>query len=127
VWEKFVDLTESRPASLVADRLRRVRENRGLTQRELARLCGIGENQINKYENGGSDPSLANLKVIAQVLEVSADYLLGLSDHPIGSLNEKLKPDEHQLLAAYVSGDSATIMELVSSRLRQLSKSISNE
>lgn len=118
-----MDLADNKPASLAADRLRNVRENRGLTQRELARLCAIGENQINKYENGGGDPSLANLKVIAKVLGVSTDYLLGLSDHPLGSINENLKTDEVQLLAAYVAGDSVTIMELVSARLRQLSKS----
>jgi transcriptional regulator with XRE-family HTH domain len=98
-----------------------------LTQRELAQLCGIGENQINKYENGGGDPSLANLKVIARELGVSADFLLGLSDHPLGQLVEELKPDARQLLDAYTSGDGPTMLEIVSERLRQMSKTPDTE
>jgi transcriptional regulator with XRE-family HTH domain len=107
---------------LQTDRLRESRERKGLTQRELARLCGMNEVQISRYENGKIEPSLSYLELIARHLEVSSDYLLGLSDYPHGQFGEVLQPDQSQLLKAYEVGDSATIMELVSARLRSLAK-----
>jgi transcriptional regulator with XRE-family HTH domain len=104
------------------NRLREIREARGLTQRELANLCEINEYQVSRYENGKSDPSTTYLELMARHLDVSADYLIGLSDYPHGQFGEVLLPDQSQLLKAYEVGDSATIMELVSARLRSLAK-----
>jgi hypothetical protein len=59
---------------------------------------------------------------MANVLGVSTDYLLGLSDSSLERTDDTLRLDERKLLDAYSVGDSATIMELVSARLRQLSK-----
>lgn len=108
--------------SLRVDRLREVREKRGYTQRELAKICGIGENQINKYENGGGDPSLSSLATIAQALGVSTDYLLGLSDDPHNEAYVNLSPDELKLVNAYALGDSSTIIDLITRRIKQLVK-----
>jgi len=81
------------------ERLRSWREKRGLSQRELARLSGIGEAQVSKYENGNVDPSATYLKKMAEVLQVSADYLLGLSDDPKGQLGaNEMNNDERDLL-----------------------------
>jgi len=68
--------------TLLPERLHIAREKRGISQRKLGKLCHLGINQINRYENGLSDPSAAVLATIAQTLEVSADYLLGLADDP---------------------------------------------
>ena len=113
--------------SFRVDRLRQTREKRGLTQRELARLCDIGENQINRYESESGEPSISNLAAIANILGVSTDFLLGLTDLPMGRADDTIRPDERKLLDAYNSGDGATIMELASIRLRQLSKHPTNE
>jgi transcriptional regulator with XRE-family HTH domain len=112
---------------LRSDRLRETREARGLTQRDLATLSGINEYQISRYENGKSDPSTAFLELIARHLDVSADFLIGLSDYPHGQFGETLEPEQSQLLKAFETGDSATIMELVSARLRQLTQQASSE
>jgi transcriptional regulator with XRE-family HTH domain len=74
--------------SLRVDRLRETREKRGLTQRQLSIRCSIGENQINKFENGGGEPSLATITAIARELNLSVDYLLGLSDNELGQLGD---------------------------------------
>lgn len=109
-------------SSLDPDRLREMREKRGLTQRELARLCSMGENQINKYENGGGEPSISNLKLIAQELGVTTDYLLGLSDSPNERTDVSLRPDERQLLEAYTAGDGLKMFALMYERLQKLMK-----
>jgi transcriptional regulator with XRE-family HTH domain len=88
--------------NVLPQRLRQIRENRGLSQRELGRRCELGVNQINRYENGLSDPTIHTLRAIAYELAVSTDYLLGLSDQP-----QELKPftdlkiDEQNLINTY--------------------------
>src|SRR5262245_41208509 len=64
------------------ERFRKIREERGLSQRELTQRCHLGTNQINRYENGVTEPSITVLQVIATQLGVTADYLIGLSDNP---------------------------------------------
>lgn len=107
---------------LRADRLRVWREKHGWSQRELARLCGLGEAQVNKYENGQTDPSAKYLKAVAEQLGISTDYLLGLTDIPHGQLGDTLKPEERQLLDALAAGDSPTLLTIASEVLRQQSK-----
>lgn len=59
------------------ERLRRLREDRGLSQRELARLVGIGVMQINRYERGISVPSATVLPQIGRLFQMTVDQLLG--------------------------------------------------
>lgn len=58
------------------DRLRQVREQRGISQRELAAVCDIGEKQIWRYENGESNPTSDILEKIVAEMQVSADDVL---------------------------------------------------
>lgn len=102
------------------DRLRLTREMRGISQQELARACGIGINQINRYENGVTEPSAAILALIAQKLDVSTDYLFGLTDTPSSASIESLRQDERKLLEAYTLGDSLTLMALMVERMQNL-------
>jgi transcriptional regulator with XRE-family HTH domain len=63
---------------ILSQRLRDARRSRSYTRFDLARKAGIRENYIILYENGRRLPNLKNLQRIADALEVSADYLLGL-------------------------------------------------
>lgn len=51
-----------------------------LKQKEIAEQCGINPSCITQYKNGESEPTLNTLYDLCKVLNVSADYLLGLSD-----------------------------------------------
>jgi transcriptional regulator with XRE-family HTH domain len=82
--------------TLMVDRLRVLREQHGWSQRELARNCGIAESVIRRYESGTSEPSTASLKLIAEQLDVSADYLLGMTDQPRGHLGDAQVADEEK-------------------------------
>jgi len=100
------------------DRLKNLRQKRGLSQRELARLCGLGETQINKYENSLSDPSSTNLMLIAQHLDVSTDYLLGLTDDPQLLVREPaLNYDERAVLDVLRSEGWSGVIRLGAERL----------
>ena len=88
--------------SLRIERLREAREEKGLSQRDLSRLCGLGDNQIYRYETEKSDPSSSHLRIISEKLGVSADYLLGLTDVPHGQLVQSdLDTNELEVVEVY--------------------------
>lgn len=69
-----------------ATNLRRIRESQGLTLTAMAKALGLSVNTFSLYEKGTNEPTLYNLKRIAQFLDVSVDTLL------IGS-SEEIKND----------------------------------
>lgn len=94
------------------DRLRRIREERGLTREELTARLSIGANQLYKYEEGGVEPRVNAVAAIAKALEVSTDYLLGLVDSPSDHLEEgALSPMERKLLTLLRQGTPLEAME----------------
>jgi transcriptional regulator with XRE-family HTH domain len=80
------------------ERLRILREQKGLSQRELARLCGLSATQIYKYENNQSDPTSTSLTMMADQLDVSTDYLLGRTDDPRGHMGDGQVSDEERTM-----------------------------
>ena len=60
--------------------IRRIREEKGLKQVELAKAANVSKQCISDYKKGKSVPSIDTLYLICKFLDVSADYLLGLED-----------------------------------------------
>jgi transcriptional regulator with XRE-family HTH domain len=56
--------------------LKRLRQEKGLSQQELANLIGVHVRQVSKYEMGTSMPTLDRIRRMAEMLEVSADELV---------------------------------------------------
>lgn len=67
---------------LLAQRLGELRRARGWTQVDLAKKCGINYTTINKIESRQRKPTVQVLFLFCDVLNVSSDYLIGLSDNP---------------------------------------------
>jgi len=67
---------------LLGENLRKAREEKGLTQAEVAKLLDISASTIGMYEQGRRDPDTDTLKKLAELYEVSTDYLLGRTDIP---------------------------------------------
>lgn len=61
---------------MVADRIRMLREQKGLTQTELAKQLGITRSSVNAWEQGISVPSTQYVVELAQIFKVSTDHLL---------------------------------------------------
>ena len=59
-------------------KLKELRKERKLTQTELAQKLGVHNVSICRWENGVSEPSLAEVKHICEVLGVTSDALLGI-------------------------------------------------
>lgn len=58
------------------DMLKSLREERGLSQDELARLTQLSKSTISMYENGNREPKFETLEVIADFFNVDMNTLL---------------------------------------------------
>lgn len=56
--------------------IKKIRKEKGLTQKELGKLCNMSEAQIGQYENGIRTPKFETLQKIAKALEVSYNLLI---------------------------------------------------
>lgn len=70
-----------------AQRLQAIRERRDLSQADLARVAEMHPTIIAHYEGGSREPGCASLRALAKALDVSADFLLELSNE-----TRRLKP-----------------------------------
>ncbi len=61
-------------------RLQQLRKKRRISRVVLSQLCGFGDGQIRRYESGEQEPTMRKLMVMAEVLNVSIDYLCGKSN-----------------------------------------------
>lgn len=65
---------------LYVSRLRQLRKKRSLTQIQLQLITGIDQSDYSKIENGRRFLSLEQCRRLAEALDTSMDYLVGLTD-----------------------------------------------
>lgn len=84
-----------------AERLRSLMEYKDITQKELASCARVSRQIMSEYANGETCPNSDQLKAIAEYLNVSADYLLGIANEKvIGTM--PLDDDQYYALAKAV-------------------------
>lgn len=84
-------------------KLKTLREEKGMLQSELAKLLNLAPSSISMYEKDERDPDTDTLKRIAEIFNVSTDYLLGLNESE--TLNQPIE------IAANM-GDKADLSEM---------------
>lgn len=62
----------------MGDIIYRLRINKKLSQVELARLCGVTQQAINRIEKGKAKVSVETLVKLAEALETTTDVILGV-------------------------------------------------
>ena len=62
------------------ERMRALREDNGLTQTDIAKMLGIAQTTYSQYELYKRPMPIEYLVALCKYYEVSADYMLGLSD-----------------------------------------------
>src|SRR5690554_4677039 len=67
---------------MIGKRIRKLRENKGLTQLEFAKSINISNSTLSQYESEHRAPSDEIKIKIADFFNVSLDYLLGQTDDP---------------------------------------------
>ena len=61
-------------------KIKEIRKERKLTQKQMAELLGTTERNYQYYESGAREPNLETFVEISDILNVSTDYLIGRSD-----------------------------------------------
>lgn len=64
---------------MISDRIKILREQQNKTQTELAKQLGITRSSVNAWEMGVSVPSTQYIVELANIFQVSTDYLLGIN------------------------------------------------
>lgn len=81
-------------------RIRKLRESRNMTQTELSEILGMKTyTTVSKWEKNENFPKGKDLKKLAEIFNVTSDYLLGLSDTKLGKITTQ---NEHpEILTIY--------------------------
>lgn len=69
-------------SEIFGQRLRIARKAAGEKQEELGLFLGIRKSQVSELERGTASTTLERLSLICEHYNISADYLLGLTDEP---------------------------------------------
>ena len=86
--------------------LKRLREERRISQQKLADAVGVSQPSIFKYENMNIEPDIAVLSQLADYFDTSVDYIIGRTEErrPIERTEAyDLNADEARLISAYRS------------------------
>lgn len=96
----------------VADRIKTLREQAGLTQAEVARSLGLSRSGVNAWEMGLSVPSTQYVVELAKKFDVSTDYLLGMEDTStisVKGLSEKQVSVLMQIIECFKGAENQSI------------------
>jgi len=63
------------PLKLFSDRVKELREKRGISQQRLSELAGLNRNYVSDVERGRRNPCLNNIVKLAEALDVSPGEL----------------------------------------------------
>ncbi|MCL2234808.1 MAG: helix-turn-helix transcriptional regulator [Firmicutes bacterium] len=63
------------------ERLKEIREEKGFSQEQVAKVIGIRQQTISQYEKGITEPDIQTLKKLCDFFDVTSDYLLGFKDY----------------------------------------------
>lgn len=86
---------------MIADRIKGLREKKGLTQSSLAKKLGLTRSCVNAWEMGISVPSTQCIVELSSIFDVSTDYLLGIErTATIGIAG--LKEDDVQMVLSLI-------------------------
>ena len=94
-------------SEITGKRLQELREKKGLSKSEVAKLLGISRPSYVNYENGKNNPS-RTIDKLCTLFGVSADYILGtdvkqipINIHMFGDDSEEYTSDEKNLIKIY--------------------------
>jgi len=64
----------------IGEKIRELRREAGYTQKQLAAMLNKSETGFASWEQGLSEPSVNDIRLLCRIFGVSADCLLGLED-----------------------------------------------
>lgn len=95
---------------MIGDKIKLLREARGLTQQQISQDpdFGIKQGTLSAYERNAREPNVETIRKIAEYFGVTADYLIGISEH---------KTAEHDAVGQIIPLSDAAIDSLLAELL----------
>lgn len=76
---------------IIGERIKEARKKKNLSQQQLGDMLGVSKVSICGYENGVRIPTIENFVQLLDILDLSADYLLGRDVNVVSEEDEEYK------------------------------------
>ena len=101
---------------MLGENIKALRAKKGYTQRELADLLHVTAQAVSRWENGDVEPSVATIREMARLFDVSVDYLIGDGTEPAEepasiAENEPKDAPDTEAIAATVAAEVLKAVE----------------
>lgn len=96
------------------ERLKKVRQEKGLTQKQVADHVGVSKQTITAYEAGTREPDLMKLILLAEAMDTTPDTLLGRTIEKAPAQEEQELSEVDMRLLALPDDLKQTVLLLVS-------------
>ncbi|WP_175417957.1 MULTISPECIES: LexA family transcriptional regulator [unclassified Marinitoga] len=91
--------------SKFSQRIKDLRERKGLKQMDLANMLNVGRSTVSSWELGKSEPNLEIIKQLSEIFDVSVDFLLGI-DNKIKNIEDNKLSLKQIPVYGYVAANS---------------------
>lgn len=92
---------------MLGDKIKKKRKELKINQDEIANMLNITRQSYSAYETNKHQPDLNTLKQICKILDISADYLLGIKITP----NIEIKEKEHIPVEQFFTMSAVEVLE----------------
>jgi len=99
------------------EKLKKLRKERKLTQKDLAENIGVNMSHLNRIENGKCQPSIDMLKKFSDFFGVSADYFLSNEEFPEVQIENKSLAERIKLIDELKEEDKQALIHIIDSLL----------
>jgi transcriptional regulator with XRE-family HTH domain len=103
----------------LTDNIKKIREQKGMLQKDIYTFLKIGKSVYSKIESGGREPSVQELVLIAQLFEMSIDDIVHFNNgvpKPV-TLQNKTDNEQNKLFEELDEDDKQTVFKIVDKML----------
>jgi transcriptional regulator with XRE-family HTH domain len=111
----MVSVSSGEELMMRGDRIRMLREDRGLSQDALAHALSVGIATIQRVEYS-KNTTTETIRLLAEFFLVSTDYLIGLTDNPQPGEPTDLTEPERAIISAIRRDDARTTIKIIAER-----------
>lgn len=99
--------------------IRKIREQKGMIQKQVATELGIGYTNYNKMENGNREPSVNELQQLAKLFGMTVDQILNYEGEVPQEITLKDKPafEQMSLINQLDEDDRKTVLKIIDTML----------
>ena len=103
-------------------RIKEIRLQNGISQKQLALAIGVAQNTLSQYENGKRAPDFDTMARISDYFHVSVDYLLGRDEEKPPTVISEEQNSMDEALMKYVRSMTPDQQQMLLAQMRVLSE-----